>query len=188
MSRVNVSVEHLYQQGFGPASRRIGVRGLARMGDSLTFSTCVQGYDANSNPVACNDPSAVVWMDANGNAVPAGGGSSSSGWQSVFGTEEFGGAAPGSGGSYPGVKNTPPVSIAVQTFPQGSAALPPGPANRINIPVSPSIPGSFEMWLTNNTLFSPLPNWGTLAVLFFGVPALLGSAFSAGRYKVTRRR
>ena len=62
-------------QGFRPytnpgkALAGIGLRGL---GDSNAFSGCVQGYDANSNPVPCGDPGAAVWMDANGNAVPAG--------------------------------------------------------------------------------------------------------------------
>jgi len=46
--------------------------GLGRLGDSNTFSGCVQAYDSQSNPVACGDPSAAVWVDANGNAVPAG--------------------------------------------------------------------------------------------------------------------
>jgi hypothetical protein len=62
-------------QGFrpktNPAGALAGLR-LRGLGDSNTFSGCVQAYDANSNPVACGDPSAAVWMDANGNAVPAG--------------------------------------------------------------------------------------------------------------------
>ena len=72
MPRVGYSIP---MQGFRPktdpqkAMAGLGLRGL---GDSNTFSGCVQGFDANSNPVSCNDPSAVVWMDANGNAVPAG--------------------------------------------------------------------------------------------------------------------
>ena len=161
MSRVNVSVEHLYQQGFGPASRRIGVRGLARMGDNLTFSTCVQGYDANSNPVPCNDPSAVIWMDENGNAMAV----PSSGVQSVFGTEEFGSAAPGSGGSYPGVPNPSPSRIAVQTFPQ-TVGLPPGPANRVNVPVWPPTATSLDLFFRNN--------WPLLAAVGAGILVIGG--------------
>lgn len=63
------------QQGFRPRTNPLGALaglGLLGLGADNTFSGCVQGYDAQSNPVACNDPSAVVWMDANGNAVPAG--------------------------------------------------------------------------------------------------------------------
>lgn len=63
-------------QGFRPRTNAEAalrsLRGLRGLGDSNTFSGCVQGYDANSNPVDCNDATAVVWMDANGNAVAAG--------------------------------------------------------------------------------------------------------------------
>jgi len=50
-----------------------GLRGLRGLGDAATpFSGCVQAYDSQSNPVSCSDPSAAVWIDAQGNAVPAG--------------------------------------------------------------------------------------------------------------------
>ena len=47
------------------------LKGLGRLSDGNTFGTCVQAYDANGNSVACDDSSAVIWMDANGNTVPA---------------------------------------------------------------------------------------------------------------------
>ncbi len=50
----------------------IGYRRLSGLGDGTTFSGCVQAYDANGNPVVCGDPSAAVWVDASGNAVPPG--------------------------------------------------------------------------------------------------------------------
>lgn len=62
-------------QGFRPEThpgRAAGLLGLRGMGDSNTFSGCVQAYDANGNPVSCSDSSAAVWLDANGNAAPAG--------------------------------------------------------------------------------------------------------------------
>lgn len=63
------------QQGFRPATNPRGAMGAAKrrgMGAINTFSGCVQAYDADGNPVACNDPSAAVWMDVNGNAVAPG--------------------------------------------------------------------------------------------------------------------
>jgi len=48
-------------------------RSLRGLGDaSTTFSGCAQAYDSNGNPVACDDASAAVWVDVNGNAVPPG--------------------------------------------------------------------------------------------------------------------
>jgi len=60
------------QQGFRTRSNPRPYAHLRGLGDSNTFGTCVQAYDANGNAVACNDPNAAVWIDANGNAVPAG--------------------------------------------------------------------------------------------------------------------
>jgi hypothetical protein len=47
----------------------LGLRGL---GAQNVFRGCVSAADSEGNPVLCNDPNAVVWMDADGNAVPAG--------------------------------------------------------------------------------------------------------------------
>lgn len=72
MSRVAYMVP---MQGFRPytnpgkALAGIGLRGL---GTDNTFRGCVSAADAEGNPVLCNDPAATVWMDVNGNAVPAG--------------------------------------------------------------------------------------------------------------------
>ena len=63
-------VHHMrVEQGFRPFTNPRPLAHLHGLGDSLAFSGCVQAFDANSNPVACNDPSAVVWMDANSNTV-----------------------------------------------------------------------------------------------------------------------
>lgn len=72
MPRVGYAIS---QQGFRPRTNPLGslrAIGLLGLGDANTFGGCVTAVDAQSNPVDCNDPSAVVWMDANGNAVPAG--------------------------------------------------------------------------------------------------------------------
>jgi hypothetical protein len=62
-------------QGFRPRtnpSGALGRYGLRGLGDSNTFSGCVSAVNGNGDPVACNDPSAAVWFDANMNSVPAG--------------------------------------------------------------------------------------------------------------------
>lgn len=58
-------------QGFRPYTNPERAVGLKGLGSSNVFSGCVQAYDSQSNPVSCDDPSAAVWVDANGNAVPA---------------------------------------------------------------------------------------------------------------------
>ena len=65
----------LPQQGFRPRTNPLGALGrlgLRGLGDSSTFSGCVSAVDAQGNAVACNDPNAAVWFDANMNAVPPG--------------------------------------------------------------------------------------------------------------------
>lgn len=55
--------------------------------------------------------------------------------------------------------------------------LPPGPAPRVNVPLTAS---SVPMYLTNSTLIAGLPNWAVFAGLFLGV-TMLPSLLSGGK-------
>ncbi len=77
----------LPMQGFRPRtnpSGALGRYGLRGLGDSNTFSGCTSAVDANGNPVACSDPTAAVWFDANMNSAPPGTQASGSGSSGVM--------------------------------------------------------------------------------------------------------
>lgn len=69
---------------------------MGNMGADLTFSGCVQAYDANGNSVSCSDSSATIWMDSQGNTVPAGTPTGSGGATASPSTPGPGGAPTGS--------------------------------------------------------------------------------------------
>jgi hypothetical protein len=103
----------------------------------------------------------------------------SSGWQTAFGTEEYGtiqpGAAPGSGGSYTGVQNPSPsagipgiVAAGIQTIASATGASRPSPT--VAVPLSSS---SLGLWFSGTTL--GLPTWMLLGGVVVGAALLLGS-------------
>lgn len=72
MPRVGYAIP---MQGFRPRTNPLGALGrygLRGLGDASAFSGCVSAVDGQGNPVACNDPTAAVWFDANMNASPPG--------------------------------------------------------------------------------------------------------------------